>query len=243
MGEQQSLTPKKLNETANELKSKVKENLNYIAIGLVIIVNILLSILQVKDGKLGVNTPKTTLGWILLAGQIVLATCVGVMILFFFRRQGIRSGHKEIKDIYNAYLEIIRRHADTKKPRSLKQFMGQRATRDIVGKSFFFTATSIVVGTLIISANWNGILSLVINTIIAIAFGIMNLLDAESFVIEELSIWYSQQIEILLKKEKEEENAKHTSRNKQTTTRCSIANRIQQEKECRAGQRDIVTTD
>ena len=243
MGEQQLLTPKKLNETTNELKSKIKGNLNYIAIGLVIIVNILLSILQVKDNKLGISMPKTTLGWILFVGQIVLATCVGVMILFFFRRQGIRSGHKEIKEIYNAYLDIIRRHASTKRPRSLRQFMGRKATKDIVGKSFFFTATSIIVGRLIISANWNGILSLVINTIIAIAFGIMNMLDAESFVIEELSIWYSQQIEILLKKEKEEKNAKYTSRDKQTTIRCSIANRIQQEKERRAGQRDIVTQD
>ena len=193
-------------KTSNIKNSKfyIKENINYIAIGLMIIVNILLSVLQVEDGSIALAFPNTVIGWIMFISRIVLSTAVGVWILLFFRRQGIKTGHSEIKDLYNQYLEACRKNTKNKDPRSLKQYMVEKSTKDVITKSLILSFTSLVVGTLLISANLNSILSLIITTIMSIAFGIMNMIEAENFVIEELALWYKKEIE-LNKKENENE--------------------------------------
>ena len=58
----------------NSVVEKIKENLNYIYIVLMIIINILLSVLTIEDGNIGLRYPHSLLGWILWALQIVMQT-------------------------------------------------------------------------------------------------------------------------------------------------------------------------
>ena len=84
--------------------NKIKENLNFISIGLMILVQILLSLFSIENGEIAFNAPKTLIAWILWAVQIILVTTIAVVILSFFRREGIRRGHKKIEETYNNYL-------------------------------------------------------------------------------------------------------------------------------------------
>ena len=216
--ENQSPTQNKSN--LDDVKSAIKNNLNYIAIALIMIGNALVSLLTIENGEIALNLPSGPLAWILWASQIVLSTFAGVMILLYFRRQGIKVGHEKIKDTYSRYLEASKKHTKQKQPRSLKQYMTKKGVKDIISKSILFSFTSLVVGTLLISANLNNLLSLIITSLLAVAFGIVNMLDAEMFCVEELVIWYEQKIKEL---EGEEENVilPREQRNKSRSTKSS----------------------
>lgn len=219
----------------NNLIDKIKENLNYIYIVLMIIINILLSVLTIEDGNIGLRYPHSLLGWILWALQIVMQTVIGVLILNAFRRQGVKMGHSAIKDTYDEYLKATQK--DTKQnPRSLKEYLGKEALKDSVSKSVILVILSVFVGSVIIGANLNNILSLVMNIICAVCFGIKAMLDAEEFVITELIAWYRLKIAEVTAQEmepaKENKNAK-LSRNMQRSKKPTRASGVQQKKKCR----------
>lgn len=198
-------TPKNSNnftEQKNKWINSIKDNLNYISIALMILTNILISLLRVENGSIGLNYPSTALGWVLWAGQITLSTFIGVMILNFFRRQGIRDGHKKISDTYSKYLDAITTNTKENKPRGLKEYLKKEATKDTISKALILISISLITGSLLISANWNNILSLAINIILAVGFGIKSMLEAEDYVCTELIVWYQQKIDSL-KEEKE----------------------------------------
>jgi hypothetical protein len=52
----------------------------------------------------------------------------------------------------------------------------------------------VAVNSVIIGANLNNLLSLVVNIIFAIAFGIKAMIEAEEFVTSELIMWYQLKI-------------------------------------------------
>lgn len=194
-------TQKKLSEektpgqTYHEAKDKiirtVKDNLNYIYILLMIIANCLISLLKIEDGHIGLRYPHDTIGWVMWFVQIGLGVLVGVLILNAFRRQGIHNGHKSIKDTHKAYIDAITSPTkETPKPRSLKQYMRIQATRDSLVKALIYVIISVFTGSVIVSANLNNLLSLVVNIIFAVGFGLKAMLDAEEFVITELVVWY-----------------------------------------------------
>lgn len=183
----------------NNVLQKIKDNLNYIYVVLMIIINILLSILTVKDGSIGLNYPHTFLGWILWIVQILIQTTIGVLILNSFRRQGIKIGHESIKETYNQYIELTQKKND-ETPRSLKEYLTKNALKDSLIKSGILIVISVFVGSVIIGANLNNILALVINIICAICFGIKAMLEAEQYVITELIIWYKIKIKEISEK-------------------------------------------
>lgn len=234
--ENQSRTPNKSTNFIEKWGESIKDNLNYISIALMMLTNILLSLLRIANGSIGLNYPSTTLGWILWASKIALSTFMGVMILNFFRRQGIKNGHKKIQDTYDNYIKAITNNTKEAKPRTLKQYLRKSARKDTLSKVFILTSTSLVVGSLLVGANINNMLSLIINIILAIGFGIKTMIEAEDYVCTELIIWYKQEIE-KLKKEGKEDVRNNISRND-----CELglaeSSGVQQEKECNAGLTD-----
>lgn len=221
---------------SNNIVNKIKENLNYIYIVLMIIVNILLGLLTIEDGQIGLRYPSSALGWVLWAFQIIAQTIIGVLILNGFRRQGVKLGHEVIKDTYDKYLEITRKNKSLK-PRSLKEYMGKEAAKDGLSKAFILVLVSVFVGSVIIGANLNNILSLIINIILSIGFGIKALLDAENFVITELIVWYqlkTAEVTDQTKEEpaKEKQNESKLQRPKQSKPRPTKSGGVQQKKEC-----------
>jgi len=174
----------------NELIKNVKDNLNYIYIVLMIIVNCLLSLLSIEDGKVGLNYPKNGLGWTLWCLHIAFSTAIGVMILNAFRRQGIKNGHGIIKDVYNKYIEEITNSLGMTNPRSLKEYMKKQTIKDGFTKGTSLVLLNVLVMSLAISANLNSLLSLVTNILFSIGFGIKTMLEAEEYVVTELVIWY-----------------------------------------------------
>ena len=173
---------------------KIKLNLNYIYIVLMIVLNVLLSTLKIENGYIGVNYPKTALGWVMWCLQILISTIVGVLILNAFRRQGIQMGHKAINDTYQDYLKTLRKDK-VNKPRSLKEYLGQEALKDSLSKSLILIILSVFVGSVVIGYNLNNLLALFTNIIFSVCFGIKALIDAENYVITELIVWYQQKID------------------------------------------------
>ena len=176
--------------TKEKIINSIKNNLNYIYIGLMIFANCLLSLLTIKDGKVGLNYPHSFLGWILFITQIILTAVVGVMILSGFRRQGIKSGHDVIKPVYDNYIKAITKPIQGNNPRSLKKYMHIQNTKDGLQKGLSYVIINIFVMSVAIGANWNNLLALVIDIVFAVGFGIKSMLDAEEYVVTELVIWY-----------------------------------------------------
>ena len=204
---------------SENIKKQIKENLNYIYILLMIIANALLSLLQINDGKIGIGYPQSTLGWILWTTQVLAVTFIGVMILSSFRRQGIKNGHGQIKDTYNVYIDKLTCNNKDVNPRSLKEYMNQRALQDSLVKGTIFAIINILVISIGISANLNSLMALVINILLATCFGIKAMLDAEDFVITELVTWYKLKIKEMENSEKENKNDRKIHRNSQSRSR------------------------
>ena len=246
--ENQSPTPRKSNDTTqsyNETKDKfirtVKDNLNYIYIVLMIIANCLISLLKIEDGYIGLRYPTSGLGWVMWFTQIAIATFIGVMILNAFRRQGIKNGHKSIKAVYDAYIKAITvPNKNTPNPRSLKQYLKVQSTRDSLVKALIYVVLSVFVGSVAISANLNNLLSLVVNIVFAIGFGIKAMLDAEEYVITELVVWYQiktkEAQEGVEKNEQEGDNGKSQKGNEKPGLRPTKSSRVQQAEELTAGR-------
>lgn len=178
----------------NDFVEKIKQNLNYIYIVLMIVLNVILSTLKIENGYIGLNYPKTALGWIMWCLQIFISTIVGVLILNAFRRQGIQMGHEQIKETYDAYLKTLRKDKQNK-PRSLKEYLGREALKDSLSKSLILIILSVFVGSVVIGYNLNNLLALFTNIIFSVCFGIKALIDAENYVVTELIVWYQQKID------------------------------------------------
>lgn len=228
--ENQSLTPEKLVENKRiEQKEKffagVKDNLNYIYIFLMIIANCVISLLKVEDGAVGLRYPSDGLGWALWITQVLVITFLGVMILNTFRRQGIKNGHKTIKETYEEYLKAIANFKEEVNPRSERQYMKQQTLRDTFSKGSILIIVNLLVISAAISLNPNAILALFVNILLSVCFGIKAMLDAEDFVIKELVIWYKIKIRELTTP-KEKKNERKISRNRQPRTRSSITSGV-----------------
>ena len=228
-------------DSKNKALSKIKENLNYIYIVLMIIINTLFSLFTIEDGQIAMMYPTSTLGWILWAVSIFIKTLIGVLILNAFRRQGIKIGHNTIKDIYNKYLEICQKYHN-KRPRSLKEYMTKEAVKDSSQKAIFFAIISVFVGSVVISSNINNLLSLVIDILFAIGFGIKTMLDAEEFVVTELVIWYQLKIAEVTDQKLEPAKGETNGVSKQRVVRKSRPTKsggVQQEKKRRTRPKTI----
>ena len=207
--ESQSHTQEELISKKEQIFKNIKDNLNYIYIILMIIVNTILSLLRVENGKIGLAYPKNGLGWALWITQVILVTFVGVMILGSFRRQGILQGHNDIKTTYKEYLDAITDRDEDVNPRSLKEYNRQRTINDALSKGTILIAVNLFVMSVVINLNPNALIALVINILFSVCFGIKAMLDAEDYVITELVIWYKLKI-----KELKEIEAKKQRRNK-----------------------------
>ena len=213
-----------LNDSRKNAMVKVKENLNYIYITLMVIANCLISLLKIEDGVIALRYPQDGVSWVMWLTQILLITFIGVMILGAFRRQGIKLGLKSIKDTYDEYLKALSLQASEIKPRSVKEYLSGKTLKDSAVKGPILAISSLVALSMTISANLNSILSLIINIILSCSFGIKALLESEEYVITELVIWYKIKIRELTAP-KEKKNGE-TSRNKQPRSRSSKSSRI-----------------
>ena len=218
---------------------KIKENLNFISIGLMIIVQILLSLLTIENGELVFNTPQTLWTWLFWVGQLVIIVTIGVVILGFFRREGIKRGHQEIKETYDEYLMAINKHAKERKPRSLKEYLAKESVKDTASKIIVYVLVTLITGSLLISPNWNNILSLISNIVLAIGFGFKTMLSAENFVTEELCVWYKKKI---LEMEEQKNDKQILSTGSECVAGHAVAGGIQPQEECPTGQSDKDTS-
>ena len=221
----------------DEVVKKVKDNLNYIYIVLMIIVNCLLSLLNIEDGNLGVKYPTGVLGWVLWCLHIAFSTAIGVMILNAFRRQGIKNGHGIIKEVYDKYLEAITNALGMTNPRSLEQYMKSKTIKDGFTKGTSLVLLNILVMSLAISASLNSLLSLVTNILFSVGFGIKTMLEAEEYVVTELVIWYkiktAEVTDQKLEPAEGEKNERKLQRN-ECRVGSTKSSRVQPKKECKS---------
>lgn len=173
-----------------EIIESIKKNLNFIYIGLMILANCLLALLKIEDGKVGLHYPSTWLGWVMFIVQIVVTAIVAVLILNGFRRQGIKTGHEVIKNVYDTYLKAITKPMQGQSPRSLKKYMRIQRTKDGLQKGASYVIMNVFIMSVAIGFNWNNLLTLIVDIVFALGFGIKSMLDAEEYVVTELVIWY-----------------------------------------------------
>lgn len=205
--ENQSHTQEKSSEfTTSHLESKkkilrgVKENLNYIFIVLIMIVNILISTIRIENGYVKFCFPQDVLSWVIWGVLIAIQTLIAVLILEAFRRQGVKFGLESIKDLKEKYFNLVVKTKEFKQPRDLKTYLTKKTTRDSLTKAPIYAVVSFIMGGgVLLGFSLNNVISLIINLIFATAFGIKAMIDAEDYVVNELSLWYRLEIEKLEK--------------------------------------------
>lgn len=227
-----------------EIVKRIKDNLNYIYIALMLICNVIFALFTIEDGSIGLNYPQTALGWVLWSIQIILMTMLGVLVLNAFRRQGIQTGHKAIKEIYDAYIAAMQKMRKIT-PRSLKQYMRGEMKKDTLTKGAIYVIVSIFVGSVLIGANLNNLISLVINILLSVGFGLKAMIDAEEFVVTELIIWYQLKTAEVTDQKLEPAKEKDNGLSKQRVIRQPRPTKsggVQQTKKCGARPKAVNTS-
>ena len=102
-------------------------------------------------------------------------------------------------------------------------------------KSLTFMVINVFVISVTINANINSLLSLIVNIIFAVSFGIKAMLDAEDYVLTELVIWYQIKIKEL-EGSKVGEHDRHNERNTKLRLRLAKPSGIQQAKKPNTGR-------
>lgn len=236
---------KSLTQQRSETVAKIKENLNYIYIVLMLVANVILNLLVLEDGQISTKYPSTTFGWVLWAVRLVLQTLIGCLILNSFRRQGVKLGHQneDVKKAYKEYLDAMRKHGKERNPRSLKQYLGTHGAKDTASKSVIYVTTTILIGSMVLGANTTSLIALVVNIIMSIAFGLKALMDAEQFVIEELIIWYqlktAEVTDQKLEPAKEIQNGNISIQRDVCESGHAEPSGVQQAQECRTRSEDL----
>jgi hypothetical protein len=187
------------------LKNSIKDKLNYIAIVLLIIVNIIFSLFNVTSDASLKELPDTAFAWVFWVLTILLPPTVGVFILQAFRNEGIKEGEKNIKETKNRYLELT--IIDKKNNQLSKNaYITKRMAKDIISKYSIAIIISLIITETIISVNINSLVNIIVNIILFIIFGILEMIKSEDYVSNELILWYKKEISRLEKIIEENKN-------------------------------------
>ena len=191
-----------IQESSNEIDLKIffQKNINAIAVVILCLANICFSVFTITgEGIVLRELPYTVIGWLLWVIFILLPPTIGIIVMETLRSDGIKKGHQDIKVIHDEYLNLLHNN-ETFVPRSLKTYISQNLKKNIIQKYIIAIITSFLLVQGAIAMNLNNLLSVFVNTIMFVAFGLIELNKARLYVNEELSVWYK--IEIKKIKEK-----------------------------------------
>lgn len=177
---------KRLNNDNSKVKAPkefdLKDNMNWIMIAMLSVMQVLLSCLSSMNGQLQFVFPTTVMGWILLFAPKIAISALGYMIWleFFSKGKQIAQKTKEFKDAKKILMDMQGRSEEN----ILKVVNPQVwETKAKVNKGVkvmittFITAT--LIAELIIAFNWASLIGSMVSLLMSAVWGLQMMTQAE----------------------------------------------------------------
>jgi len=180
------------------VQERLKQNINWIGIGLVSLAMFLFSLFSVSDGEVNVRPfPASAVGWILWTVNIFAPAFLSVVIVQAFRQEGVRIAHKDIPEVREARSEWLEATAKDKTSKFLskEQYYRKELLHDGIVKFFAVSILSFAVVSVSLRGDLSNIIALVFQLILSIGFGLPKMFRAIDFCIDNLIPWYKKETE------------------------------------------------
>ena len=177
---------KRLNNDSSKVKQPkefdMKDNMNWIMIAVLSVVQVLLSCLSSLDGQIQFVFPTTVMGWILLFAPKIAISALGYMIWleFFGKGKQMAQKTKEYKDAKKILMEL-----QGKSEENILQVVNPKVweTKVKVKKGIKVIITTFLTATLIaalaIAFNWASLIGSVVSLLMSAVWGLNMMTQAE----------------------------------------------------------------
>lgn len=173
----------------NKKDNSLKDNMSWIMIALLSVMQIVISCLSSVDGNVQFVFPKTVWGWILLIAPKIIISVLGYMIWNSFFDKGKDEGKKtdDYKKSQNILLEIQgksnKNEIDVVNP---KLWEKQTKVKKGIKMVIMLSLTTFLVAELAVNFNISSLVSSILSLLISILYGFRMMITAE----EMFSIGY-----------------------------------------------------
>lgn len=181
-----------------KIKDKISAYSYAILLALSISVYLLFSFVSIVDGMFVITdfSSYTAMQWILFAVSIVMPTFFGVLINISFRQFGYKVflEDEEVQAMKKRILDLIGNNEKEKRYRTVEQYMKMRNIKDIFIKILIGFSVSAIGANILLTWNWNTIMATLINLLMWIVFGFMNMISVIEYGQEEGKLALKQRI-------------------------------------------------
>lgn len=181
-----------------KIKDKISAYSYAILLALSISVYLLFSFVSIVDGMFVITdfSSYTAMQWILFVVSIVMPTFFGVLINISFRQFGYKVflEDEEVQAMKKRILDLIGNNEKEKRYRTVEQYMKMRNIKDIFIKILIGFSVSAIGANILLTWNWNTIIATLINLLMWIIFGFMNMISVIEYGQEEGKLALKQRI-------------------------------------------------
>ncbi len=187
------------NESVNlkEVQEKIRQSINWVAIGILCIVMMLISLFRVDGAGISMRDfPTNWQGWLLWGIMVLAVPLITVMMFLAFKQEGIKQGHTipEVKEARDEWLRLVSKDK-TVNPRSQKEYLATTTTKEAVPKFITSALLSFAVMSIAMAVDLSCLVGLVLQLFMALGFGLIKMFQAMEYCSEELVVWYKREIE------------------------------------------------
>lgn len=175
-----------------DYKKIVKEGGNWIVVGLMILVNVGMSLMSFKGGELALNdfSNYNALDWAIWAILIIIPAVLSVIVSNSLSKEGLKEAKKDIKPYILEYENLLHKRIQNKRLRSEREYLRENAIKKATKKIIATGIVSMVVGELLFSLDMTNIIKLCINLSMWAIFGVMEYNNSFDYGVTELKEWY-----------------------------------------------------
>ena len=181
-----------------KIKDKISAYSYAILLALPISVYLLFSFVSIVDGMFVITdfSNYTAMQWILFAVSIVMPTFFGILINISFRQFGYKVflEDEEVQTMKKRILDLMGNNDHEKRYRTVEQYMKASNIKDMFVKILIGFSVSAIGANILLTMNWNTIMATLINLIMWVVFGFMNMIKVIEYGQEEGKLALKQRI-------------------------------------------------
>lgn len=180
------------------LAQRLINNSNYILVVALILINVVINVMEIEDGKIQLNSFKEYiwLDWVFWGIITFVPPVITVVMRTVLQKEGIsksKSTYPELIDEHYSYIK----NDSSKKVRSESEYLREEATKKSIKTLLITLIGSFLTGSLSYGWDTTSWLRLALNTLMALVVGFLAFTASYNYGITELKTWYILDIERL----------------------------------------------
>lgn len=164
---------------------------NYILIGSLMVINVLISIIVIEDGSVKISdfSSYIWLDWVLWVIITFIPAIISVIVRAAFQKEGISRAKMEYQDIINKHYDLIKVDRGVK-VRSESEFIKEEAKKKSLKTLTTTLILSFFTGNILLGWDSTNMVRLAINVFITLVVGFLAFTSSYSYGSTELKTWY-----------------------------------------------------